>query len=175
MFTIIFLSILVLVVLLCIAYYLFSYRSNFSNKDILNFYKSFFDVNKPLKRLVKLSIIKVNGWNKLTTCYTILHYLFNIFSILFSCVSIYYSFQNANNLSIFCSIIAIFSVTANLFLRCDRKWSTFRKVLAKGRIETNNFIAELKNSEDTQKIKLINDYANKIIELEQSLNDSDIS
>lgn len=68
-----------------------------------------------------------------------------------------------------------FSVTANLFLRCDRKWSTFRKVLAKGRIVTNNFIAELNNSEDTQKIKLIKDYANKIIELERSLNDSDIS
>lgn len=123
--------------------------------------------------LVELSVKKVNGWNKLTTSYTVLHYALNTLSIVFSCISIYCSFLSKNELSMFFSIIAILSLTLNLFLRCERKWSTFRNVLAEGRIETIKFISKIQNAQDIQ--KLTKEYASKIIEIEKSLDDSDLS
>lgn len=123
--------------------------------------------------LVELSIKKVNGWNIAGSLYTIMHYALNMSSIIFSCISVYFSFSSKNELSILSTIIALLTLTCNLFLRCDRKWATFRRVLSEGRILTNKFISDFKSSSELNKITC--EYANEIIRLEQSLKDSDLS
>lgn len=156
----------------CIIYSIYSFHLDFPTKVIL---KEFANIakDKSLLILVRLSVEKVNGWNRMTMFYTILHYVLNIWSITFSCMSIFYSFISQNTLSIFSSIIAILSVTCNLFLRCDRKWGVFRKVLAYGRKETNSFISGYATSQSLN--KFTNNYAQKIIEIESSLENSDIT
>ncbi len=172
-YIIIFVFILLITICFFISYIKFSQKCDFDLHIIINEYKKQSDYKEHLCMLIKLSINKVNGWNKITIYYTLLHYILNIWSIIFSCMSIYFSFDFKNKLSIFASIIAILAVSINLFLRCERKWSTSRKVLAKARIETNIFLVDLQSVHNTS--KHIKKYANKIIELEKSLNDSELS
>lgn len=169
----VFIGIVIIIIFLSILYFIFARRCNFKLNSIRNLYNGIPNTTDQLSILVQLSIKKVNGWNRITTYYTIFHYLLNTLSIVVSCISIYCSFLNKNNLSILFSIIAILSLTLNLFLRCERKWSTFRKVLAKGRIETIKFLSEIQNTKDIQ--KLTKEYACKIVEIESHLKDSELS
>lgn len=166
-------SVLIIVFCFCIIYYLFALKLDFSIPTILRDFSKCSGATESLCHLVKLSLKKVNGWNRMTMFYTILHYTLNLASIIFSCVSIYFSFFNKNNISIFTSMLALISLTCNLFLRCERKWATFRRVLAKSRIETNKFVSAFKNAPDLE--KETTEYANKIIELEVTLKDSDLT
>ena len=159
--------VLLIVLCFCIIYYVFALKLDFSIPTILRDFSKHTGANDSLSHLVKLSLKKVNGWNRMTMFYTILHYTLNLASIVFSCVSIFFSFFSKNDLSIFMSILALISLTCNLFLRCERKWATFRRVLAKGRTETNKFVTTFKNTTDIE--KTTREYANKIIELELSV------
>lgn len=156
----------------CLIYYLTSKKLNFNIKCVQKEMR-LKNRDESLINLAVISLRKVKGWNTMTVFYTILHYILNLSSILFSCISVYWVGSNNDNYSIYASVIAILAVTINLFLRCERKWATYRNVLSKGREETNNFIAGLNNNENIQ--DFVRQYANKIIEIEGKINDSDLT
>ncbi len=161
-----------IILFLSIQYLIVSRKLNFKLKHLkgtLNKKK----VNEELVYLISLSFEKVNGWNTMTAVYTLLHYVLNLCSILFSCISIYFAYNDVGDFSLFASILALLSVTLNLFLRCERKWATFRSALAKGRIETNNFISSVQHASDIN--DLVKQYAQRIIQIESDLKDSDIT
>lgn len=162
-----------IITLFVIGYLFFAAKQRLPLKKIIWAIKELPDCNEQLLHLVDHSIRKVNGWNSITTCYTMLHYVFNAISISFSCISIYCSFYEKEQNSNIASFISLIAISLNLFLRCDRKWTIFHDILANARILTFNYIADIKTTSDLN--TLTKNYNKEIIELEKSLKVSDIS
>lgn len=157
-----------------IAYLFFAAKQRFKLKKIICEFKGLPNSNEQLLHLVDHSIRKVNGWSNITTCYTMFHYVFNVISISFSCISIYCSFfEKGQNFDTIASFISLIAISLNLFLRCDRKWTIYHDVLAKARIITFNFIACVRTTSDLN--ATTKKYNEKIIKLEKGLKVSDIS
>lgn len=140
-------------------------------------------LNASMLETVNLSIKKVNAWNKIVRYYAISHYSLNILSVVFTEISIFYAFNNAHIWAALASIVTALTLICNLFLRCDRKWFTFRKVLAEGRILTNSFLINISIPNNyspdatlpsNNLAPLVEQYANDIIKLEKSIEDLEL-
>lgn len=161
------------VLFLGVLYFLVAMCLDFSYRKIKKDFTESSQYTDSLEHLVKISFRKVNGWNRFTTFYTVLHYVLNFSCIIFSCVSIYATYMNFTMVSILSSMISILSLICNLFLKCERKWATFRKVLARARTRTNDFIATFKDAPDLAAHTRI--FANDIINFEDELDDRDLT
>lgn len=154
-------------------YYIFASTLDYKCKEIRNLLEKQ-NIGVELQMLVVMSLKKINGWNKMAVIYTILQYVLNLWSISFSIISIYCIIIKVDaSYSILFTFISVLSLVTNLFLRCDKKWSTYRYVLAKGRIVTNTFISKCVHSNNIA--KLVKNYSNRIIRYEQSIKDAEIS
>lgn len=162
------------IITVCVIFYLvFASKQRIPLKKIICEIKELPDCNEQLLHLVSHSIRKVNGWNSITSAYTVLHYALNTISISFSCISIYCSsFEDKKNSSI-ASIISLIAISLNLFLRCDRKWKIFHDTLAEARKLTFDYITDIKIKPDLN--STTKKYNEDIIKLEKDLNVSDIS
>lgn len=168
---------LLIAVFFCISYSLESRRLDYSYMDEKS------GLNASMLETVNLSIKKVNAWNKIVRYYAISHYSLNILSVVFTEISIFCALSNANIWAALASIVTALTLIFNLFLRCDRKWFTFRKVLAEGRILTNSFLVKISTfnnnapnttSPSNKPAQLVEQYANAIIKLEKSIEDLEL-
>lgn len=165
-----FLVVTTLVAILGAVYFKFAKHQNYSEDEIIEYFKEL-SIKKPSMISLKNIIRKVNGWNYMTCIYSILYYSLNVLSITYSCIGIYFSLQSSN-ISLIASILSLISISLNLFFHCGNKWGSFREVLAKSRIATDNFLKNTINCYNLD--NLINDYTNEIINMEKDIKNSDL-
>lgn len=122
------------------------------------------------------AVVKTNGFNKMCVIYTVLYYLFNIYSILFSVISIACNciFESTKP-SMLTSCIALLTVSFNLFLKCADKWDTFRKPFKKSRKATREFIAKWDDVEDEKLCDFVKSYVNRIDQIEKNMKTKDLT
>lgn len=167
---IIILIVTIFVVSLGIVYFRFAMRQNYLESHIIEYLEEL-HINKPSVISLKNVIRKVNGWNYMTSIYSILYYSLNALSIIYTCIGIYFS-SKPSNVSIIASILSLISLCLNLFFHCANKWGTFREVLAKSRIFTDDFLKNTVNCDNLD--DLINEYTTKIITMEKDIDNSDL-
>ena len=123
--------------------------------------------------VLRNALQKVNGWNLLCTMYASLYYCFNLWSVAFAIFSvIVISGDRGGVLVELCSVIVSMLLCCTLFLKLDRKWMAFKRLLARARIRTNNLLSRLDGCADPG--GLIKHYANSIIRLENALDEDDL-
>lgn len=123
--------------------------------------------------LLRTALCKVNGWNTICTLYACLYYCLNLWSLAFAVFNIIVvSIEQSAPLVTICSVIVSMLLCCTLFLRLDKKWMAFKKLLARARVLTNNFLRCLDKCADPA--GLIKLYANRIIRLESSLDENDL-
>lgn len=159
-----------LVFLLAAIYFLYARKQNYSKKSIVE-YLDALNIKKPLINSLENVIRKVNGWNCITSIYSILYYSLNVLSIIYSCIGIYFS-ANESDASIIASILSLISLCLNLFFHCGNKWRIFRDVLAKSRIITDDFLKDIIKCDSLEDV--INKYTKTIIIIEKNIKDSDL-
>lgn len=160
----------VFVVAIGTIYLMFAIRQNYPAREIIEYLEKL-QIEKPSIISLRNVIRKVNGWNYMTSIYSILYYSLNVLSITYTCIGIYYSFQ-PGDVSFVASVSSLISLCLNLFFHCGNKWGNFRKVLAKSRFITEDFLKNIINCNDI--VKLINEYAIEIINLEKNIKNSDL-
>lgn len=158
------------VVILGILYLMFAKSQIYSEREIIEYLEKL--------QIEKLSIIslknvirKVNGWNYITSIYSILYYSLNALSIIYTCFGIWFSLQSSN-VATYASILSLISLCLNLFFNFGNKWATFRDILAQSRIITDDFLKNTINCDNLD--NLINKYALEIINLEKNIKNSDL-
>ena len=151
-------------------YLMFAKSQDYSEREIIEYIEKL-QIEKPSIISLRNVIRKVNGWNYITSIYSIFYYSLNVLSITYTCIGIYYSFQ-PGNVSFVASVLSLISLCLNLFFHCANKWGTFREVLAQSRIITDDFLNNTINCDNLD--NLINEYTAKIVTMEKNIKNSDL-
>ena len=172
--------ILLLPVVFVVLYAFFACRQNYNVGQIMAGVR---DKAAPEQlNVLRVALKKVNGWNLLCTLYASLYYCFNLWSVTFAIFSVIVisgvsdvsdvGGGEGDVLVKLCSVIVSMLLCCTLFLKLDRKWMAFKRLLARARIRTNNFLSRLDECADPG--TLIRRYANGIIRLESTLDEDDL-
>ena len=166
-----FMLIILIPFFLFMCYFIFGLWQNYDVKKIIKLIEK--DHQQTNMMVLKAALSKVNGWNALSVIYSSLYYCLNSWGILLSVFGAIVAGINANSkLIIVCCVLTGMIMCCNLFLKCNKKWSIYRKVLSSARMITNEFLIDM-NGQDYSNDD-IKEYVNTIIKLERNIPENDL-
>ncbi len=166
-----FILIIIIPLIFFICYFTFGVLQNYNVKKIIKLIDKHSQKTNML--VLKTSLSKVNGWNILSVVYSSLYYYLNSLGILLSIFGAIVAGINPDSgLIIVCCVLTGMIMCCNLFLKCDKKWSIYRKVLSNARVITNEFLIDI-NGQDYSNDD-IKEYVNSIIELEKNIPENEL-
>lgn len=134
-------------------------------------------IHKRFVMILKTSIKRINGWNLLAALYAGMYYCFNLWGFVFSifgiiCAADISTYKTAAMWAMICVSITSITMSCQLFFKSERKWRTFARKHHQACIVTNRFLHCVGHCNDPE-LKIVM-YANRIMNIEESLKDEDL-